>query len=101
MRAKRSQSGAHPKAHPEPRPRQHLAFETFSYIYPSFILEKCEDLEGDLIGLANEEASLTLEPAAQLEISIAPYCAIADIVRVYTEFRGHVDSFLRQLRQNW
>ena len=29
-------------------------------------------LEGDLIGLASDEASITLEPAAQLEISIAP-----------------------------
>ncbi len=61
-----------------------------------FYPREMRGLEGDLIGLANEEASLTLEPAAQLEISIAPYCAIADIVRVYTEFRGHVDSFLRQ-----
>lgn len=61
-----------------------------------FYPREMRGLEGDLIGLANEEASLTLEPAAQLEISIAPYCAIEDIVRVYTEFRGHVDSFLRQ-----
>ena len=61
-----------------------------------FYPREMRGLEGDLIGLANEEASLTLEPAAQLEISIAPYCAIADIVRVYTEFRSHVDSFLRQ-----
>ena len=61
-----------------------------------FYPREMRGLEGDLIGLANKEASLTLEPAAQLEISIAPYCAIADIVRVYTEFRGRIDSFLRQ-----
>ena len=53
-----------------------------------FYPREMRGLEGDLIGLANEEASLTLEPA--------PYCAIADIVRVYTEFRDHIDLFLRQ-----
>ena len=37
-----------------------------------FYPREMRGLEGDLIGLANEEASLTLEPAAQLEISIAP-----------------------------
>ena len=36
-----------------------------------FYPREMRGLEGDLIGLANEEASLTLEPAAQLEISIA------------------------------
>lgn len=62
----------------------------------AFYPQETRGLEGDLIGLANSEASLTLEPAAQLEISIAPYCSIADISRVYSQFRGHVDSFVKQ-----
>ena len=53
-------------------------------------------LEGDLIGLASDEASITLEPAAQLEISIAPYLSIGQILRVYSEFRSKVDLFLAE-----
>lgn len=53
-------------------------------------------LEGDLIGLASDEASITLEPAAQLEISIAPYSSISQILRVYNEFRAEVDPFLAE-----
>lgn len=53
-------------------------------------------LEGDLIGLASDEASITLEPAAQLEISIAPYSSISQILRVYNEFRAKVDPFLAE-----
>ena len=52
--------------------------------------------EGDLIGLASDEASITLEPAAQLEISIAPYSSISQILRVYNEFRAKVDPFLAE-----
>ena len=62
----------------------------------SFYPQEITGLEGDLIGLASEEASLTLEPAAQLEISIAPFCSIADIVRVYTQFRDRVDAYVQQ-----
>lgn len=53
-------------------------------------------LEGDLIGLASDEASITLEPASQLEISIAPYSSISRILRVYNEFRAKVDPFLAE-----
>ena len=53
-------------------------------------------LEGDLIGLASDEASITLEPAAQLEISIAPYSSISRILRAYNEFRAKVDPFLAE-----
>ena len=53
-------------------------------------------LEGDLIGLASDEASITLEPAAQLEVSIAPYSSISRILRVYNEFRAKVDPFLAE-----
>lgn len=61
-----------------------------------FYPQRMRGIEGDLIGLANDEASLTLEPAAQLEISIAPYERIGDIVRVYEQFRLLVDPFLEQ-----
>ena len=35
-------------------------------------------------------------PAAQLEISIAPYLSISKILRVYSEFRSKVDLFLAE-----
>ncbi len=52
--------------------------------------------DGELLGLASNSASLTLEPAAQLEISIAPFARVADIVQVYQEFRHHVEPYLTQ-----
>ena len=58
--------------------------------------EKTLGREGDLIGLASDEASITLEPAAQLEISIAPYSSICQILRVYENFRAKVDPYLAQ-----
>ena len=42
--------------------------------------------QGHLIGLANSEYTITLEPAAQLEISISPQDSIADIERIYESF---------------
>ncbi len=58
--------------------------------------EKTFSREGDLIGLASPLGSITLEPAAQLEISIAPYAQVAEVVRVYAEFRSQVDPFLEE-----
>lgn len=61
-----------------------------------FYPEKSFGHDGDLIGLSSPEASLSLEPAAQLEISIAPFSSIAVIVEVYTRFRSRVDPLLAQ-----
>ena len=49
---------------------------------------------GELIGLAGPEGSVTLEPAAQLEISIAPYARIAEVAQAYDHFRSLVDAYL-------
>lgn len=62
----------------------------------SYYPRETRGLEGELLGLANNDASLSLEPAAQLEISIAPFCSIDDIVSVYTQFRDKVDPFLQE-----
>ena len=51
---------------------------------------------GELIGLAGPEGSVTLEPAAQLEISIAPYARVADIARAYDHFRSLVGGYLAE-----
>jgi len=51
---------------------------------------------GELLGLANETGSITLEPAAQLEISIAPYERVRDVETAYRAFRNALDPFLSQ-----
>lgn len=53
-----------------------------------------QNTEGELIGCANEEASITLEPSAQIEVSIAPFERIADIARAYEHFRTTIDPYL-------
>lgn len=61
-----------------------------------FYPDEVRNSHGDLLGLANETGSVTLEPAAQLEISIAPYTRVADIEAAYRAFRGHLDPYLAQ-----
>ncbi len=59
-----------------------------------FYPEKTYGVEGDLIGLASPQASITLEPAAQIEISIAPFSSLETIRDVYQTFRTLADEFL-------
>ena len=49
----------------------------------------------DLLGLLGTEGSVTLEPAAQLELSAAPYRHVAEVAQAYQHFRRHVDDFLQ------
>lgn len=62
----------------------------------SFYPERIEGEGGELIGLSSPQASITLEPAAQIEISIAPFARVADVVEVYRSFRRRVDPFLHE-----
>lgn len=48
----------------------------------------------DLLGLAGDEGTVTLEPAAQLELSAAPYTRVADVQRAYEHFYAHVEEYL-------
>ncbi len=48
----------------------------------------------DLLGLVGDDGSITLEPAAQLEISVAPYARVADVEQAYRHFRSLVDPIL-------
>lgn len=70
----------------------HEVLEHLSQFYP----QRGYTREGDLISLDSPEANITLEPAAQIEISIAPYSSIADIMRVYGDFRARLDPFLAE-----
>lgn len=58
--------------------------------------EETRNSHGDLLGLANETGSITLEPASQLEISIAPYTQVKDVEAAYNAFRERLDPYLRE-----
>jgi len=51
--------------------------------------------EGNLLGFYNDDYSVTLEPAAQLEISIAPKRSIWEIEKVYRQFQKKAEAFLQ------
>ncbi len=51
---------------------------------------------GHVLGLYNEDYSITLEPAAQMEISIAPKKTIREMEQVYETFRATVDEPLQE-----
>lgn len=52
--------------------------------------------EGHLIGLYSDEMSVSLEPAAQMEVSIAPRSDTADIVKLYEKFRSTTEPVLEK-----
>jgi glutamate--cysteine ligase len=55
-----------------------------------------EDGNERLIGLSREKANITLEPGAQLEISIGPVCCLQDIEDIYSRFRAELDPILEK-----
>lgn len=56
--------------------------------------DSCFYEDGHLFGLYNEDYSLSLEPASQLEISIAPKEKLSDIEKIYIEFRKRAEYSL-------
>lgn len=48
----------------------------------------------DIIGLSRPGEAITIEPAAQLEISAGPFTSVVDIERSYLEFRQKLDPIL-------
>ena len=48
----------------------------------------------DIIGLSRSGEAITIEPAAQLEISAGPFTSVVDIERAYLEFRQELDPIL-------
>ena len=63
-----------------------------SYDYPN----GSYNAQRDLLGLVGDDGSITLEPAARLEISVAPYKRVADVERAYRHFRSHADAILAE-----
>lgn len=63
--------------------------EELSKCYP-----KKEYSMGELIALCSDEASITIEPAGQIEISIKPCSDIAAIDRIYKRFEDRIAPIL-------
>lgn len=64
--------------------------EHIERLYP----EHTRNEQGDLLGLGGPEGTVTLEPAAQIEVSVAPHVAVADVMAGYRLFRERVDPYL-------
>ena len=52
--------------------------------------------EGKLLGLANDDYSITLEPGSQLEISINPKESVKSIEEIYSNFQKLITDVLRK-----
>ena len=50
-----------------------------------------------LLGLSREYASISLEPGAQLEVSLGPVLDIPDLEDLYRDFRKEIDPILDEL----
>lgn len=67
-----------------------------------YILQKLRTLypnarpivDQDIIGFSAKEFTITLEPAAQIEISINPYECISEIENIYNSFLNNINSIL-------
>ena len=50
-----------------------------------------------IIGIKRDGADITLEPAAQLEVSIGPYSEVSQIARTYEEFTSIISPILKDM----
>lgn len=58
--------------------------------------KECAYSEGHLIALGREGIALSLEPAAQLEVSISPQREISDIKSIYERFLSEITPVLQK-----
>jgi glutamate--cysteine ligase len=76
------------------RPGVQDILERISPFYSKQGFEAQPDGSQHLVALSRPGAVITLEPGAQLEISIDPKESIADIERIYQDFRAELDPVL-------
>lgn len=61
--------------------------------------EVTTDAEGDVLGVARPGAAVTIEPAAQIELSAGPFERLADAAAVFESFERHLDGILHPVGQ--
>ncbi len=57
------------------------------------------DTQGDLLGVARPREAVTLEPAAQLELSAGPFTSLADAETTFQAFERTLESVLGPARR--
>ncbi|MDR0513780.1 MAG: hypothetical protein LBG81_01285 [Coriobacteriaceae bacterium] len=67
--------------------------EQFREDYP----EAYHDIAGDLLGLSRPGAAISLEPAAQLELSAGPFASLAEAMSCYEGFEARLAQILAQV----
>ncbi|MDR3053173.1 MAG: hypothetical protein LBU48_04875 [Coriobacteriales bacterium] len=75
------------------RPGIRTVLERLAPAYDERVFEP-QGSQSSLIGLIRPQANITLEPGAQLEISIGPASAIAELEALYAAFRADLDPIL-------
>lgn len=75
-----------------------VTYEELDAILQSMVSERDHVVmeDGHFWGYYNEDFSITLEPAAQLEISVMPQLSVADIERILKSFYQEYGDALRQ-----
>lgn len=64
-----------------------------SQLEPSFP-KTTRDPEGDLLGVERPGEAVTIEPAAQVELSAGPYLELKDAYQAFEQFEQQLDSIL-------
>lgn len=78
------------------RPGVEDMLERIAPYYDRQVYEPQEGGPERLIGLMRDKTNITLEPGAQLEISIGPARCVSDIEHVYNAFREELDPILQE-----
>ncbi len=60
----------------------------------SVFYDECHYENDNLVGLSREGAAVTIEPAAQLELSAGPFHTVFEIEAAYLRFRDELDPIL-------
>ena len=67
--------------------------EKLAEFYP----EKQYSEHGDIVGCSRKNASITLEPASQIEVSLAPFTNMADVEQEYRNFLFRLEQIIKPL----
>ena len=76
------------------KPGVEFILERLAAYYDTTVLERSSDGTENLIGLSRAQAAITLEPGAQVEISIGPVARIVELEQLYRDFRREIDPIL-------
>lgn len=80
-----------------PAPSVEKVLERIQGFYDESVYEDDGNGNPHLFGLGRDRIAITLEPGAQLEVSIGPTYSVREIEEVYQAFREEIDSALDEM----